>query len=171
MLRRLGLQLFGCFQIWHEGEVDGYAVLFRKLPLELTHRFHERLGFHISHGTSDLGDDYVVFAGLAEQEHSALYLIGDVRHDLHCLAQICAFALLGDDGVVDLAGGDIVRLRGAHAEKSLVVSEVEVGLRAVVGHIAFAVLIGVEGTRVYVYVWVEFLNGHSESACLKQFGQ
>ena len=39
--------------------------------------------------------------------HRRLDLVGDVRNDLHGLAQVVAAALLLDDGLVDLAGGEI----------------------------------------------------------------
>ena len=37
-----------------------------------------------------------------------LDLVGDVRNDLHRRAEVLAAPLLRDDGVVDLAGGEVV---------------------------------------------------------------
>jgi hypothetical protein len=42
-----------------------------------------------------------------------LDLVGDVRDHLHGLAEVVAAALLGDDGVVDLAGGEVVAASAA----------------------------------------------------------
>ena len=71
-----------------------------------------------------------------------LDLVGDVRNDLDGGAEIIAAAFLVDDVLVDAAGGDVVGLGRRAAGKALVVAEIEVGLRAVVGHEHFAVLVG-----------------------------
>ena len=47
-------------------------------------------------------------------------------------------------------------------------SQVEVGLKTVVRHVALAVLVGVQGARVDVDVGVEFLNSDLIAACLQQ---
>ena len=74
------------------------------------------------------------------QAHAALDLVGDVRDDLHGVAEVLAAALLGDHRRVDLAGGDVRRLAQVDVEEPLVVPDVEVGLGAVVGHEDLAVL-------------------------------
>ena len=58
-----------------------------------------------------------------------------------------------------------------HAEKSLVMPEVKVCLRPVFGDIALPVLVRIERTGVNVDVRVEFLDGYTESPCLKKLGQ
>jgi hypothetical protein len=65
-----------------------------------------------------------------------------VRNHLHGGAEIVAAPLLGDDVLVDAAGGDVVGLARRDAGEALVMAEVEVGLGAVVGHEDLAVLIG-----------------------------
>ena len=67
-------------------------------------------------------------------------LVGDVRDHLHRAAQVVAAALLADDRVVDLAGGEVVLLAHPRRQEALVVAEVEVGLGAVVGDEHLAVL-------------------------------
>ena len=56
-----------------------------------------------------------------------------------------------------------------NTREPLVVTEVEVGLKAVLRHVAFSVLIRVQRAWVDVDVWVEFLDGYLVSACLQQF--
>ena len=68
--------------------------------------------------------------------------VGDVRDHLHGGAEIVAAPLLGDDVLVDAAGGDVVLLVRRTAGEALVVAEVEIGLGAVVGDEDLAVLIG-----------------------------
>ena len=55
------------------------------------------------------------------------------------------------------------------AEETFVVTEVEVGLRAVFGDVAFPVLVGIERSGVDVDVGIEFLDGDSEAPGLQEF--
>ena len=61
--------------------------------------------------------------------------------------------------LVDSAGGNVVCLGSAHIGEAFVVPQVEVGLMAVFGNIAFAMFVGVESARIDVDVRVELLNG------------
>jgi hypothetical protein len=56
-----------------------------------------------------------------------------VRNDLHGLAQIVAAALLGDDGFVDTTGRPVIVAGELAMSEALIVTEVEVGLGAIVG--------------------------------------
>ena len=82
--------------------------------------------------------------------HGGLDLVGDVRNDLDGLAQIVAAALLGDDLLVDAAGGQIVVAGQPGVGEALVVAEVEIGFGAVVGDENLAVLEGRHGSRIDV---------------------
>ena len=150
--------------------MDADEVLLRHLPLELAYGLDERLALHVTHSAADLGDDHVVLSAAAEQQHAALDFVGDVGHYLHGLAEVRPLALLGDDGVVDFAGGDVVRLGGVDVQETLVVPEVQVGLGSVLGDIALTVLVRIERTGVDVDVRVELLDGYSQAASLKKLG-
>ena len=89
--------------------------------------------------------------------HGGLDLVGDVRNHLHGLAQIVAAALARDDLLVDAAGGQVVALRELGVGEALVVAQVEVGLRAVVGDEDFAVLERAHGAGVHVQIGIELL--------------
>ena len=69
----------------------------------------------------------------------------------------------------DAAGGKVDVACGFDAGETLVVSEVKAGFLSVVGDVTFAVLIGVERSRVEVDIGVELLDGNVETASLKQF--
>ena len=97
-----------------------------------------------------------------------LYLAGDVGDDLDRCAQIVAAPLLLDDGLIDLAGGDVVVARGVDAREPLIVAKVEIGLSAVVGDEHFAVLIRAHGPRIDVEIGVELAKAHAISARLQQ---
>ena len=62
-------------------------------------------------------------------------------------------------------------MRGRHSSEALIVAEIEVGLGAVLGDIALAMLIGVQRPRVDVDVGVEFLIGDRIAPGLQQSGQ
>ena len=159
VLCRLRLQLFCSLDERHVGEVNADAVL-SKLPAKLAHCLEEWKRLDVAHGSSNLSDNEVVFAGVTEELHIALDFVGDVRDNLHRLAQIVATALLVDNALVDASGGDIVGTRGVNVGEALVVSEVEVSLVSVGGYIAFAMFIGVKRSRVDVDVGVKLLNRH-----------
>ncbi len=55
--------------------------------------------------------------------------------------------------------------------KALIVAQIEVGFGSVFSNIAFTMLIRVEGAGIDVDVGVKFLNGHPQSARLKEFRQ
>ena len=105
------------------------------------------------------------------QAHAPLDLVGDVRDDLHGVAEVLAAALARDHLRVDLAGRDVRRLAEVDVEEALVVPDVEVGLGAVVGHEDLAVLERVHRARVDVQVGVELLHDHAQPACREQIAQ
>ena len=81
--------------------------------------------------------------------------VGDVRDHLHGGAEIVAAPLLGDDVLIDAAGGDVVHALRRAAGEALVVAEVEIGLGAVVGDEHLAVLIGRHRPRIDVEIGIE----------------
>src|SRR5262249_58019128 len=91
-------------------------------------------------GPADLDDRDLRLAGLGQRDDPRLDLVGDVGNDLDRVAEVIAAALLVEDALVDLPGGDVVRAAERQSGEPLVVAEVEVGLGAVVGDEHFAVL-------------------------------
>lgn len=94
-----------------------------------------------------------------------------MRNNLDGLSKICAFAFLIDDCEIDFSCSDIVCFGHVHAQESFVVSEVKVSLCAIIGHIALAMLVWIQCTRVNVNVRVKFLDGDSETSGLQKFSQ
>ena len=171
MLSRLGLKFPSSSKIRYQGQVYGTDAVFRKLPLELAYGLNKGLGLHISYSSTHLGNDYVVFSGLAEKKHSAFDFIRDMRYNLHCPAKVCTLSLLGNHGVIDFSCSHIVRLRGMDAQKALVMTEIKVGLSAILRYITFTVLVWIESSRVNVNIRIELLNSHPKSPGLKKFGE
>src|SRR5581483_5598767 len=107
----------------------------------------------MSHRAADLHQHEV--EPLVARGDELLDGVGDVRDHLHGAAQIVAAPLAGQNVLVDAPRGDVVALRRRHAGEALVVAEVEVGLRPVVGHEHLTVLVGAHGAGVDVEIGVE----------------
>ena len=133
---------------------------------DLARRLEERQRLDVADGAADLGDDDVrgVRPPVASGPHPRHDLVGDVRDDLDRVAEVLAAALLGDDVVVDLAGGDVGAADEVDVEEALVVPDVEVGLGPVVGHEHLAVLERVHRPGVDVDVGVELLHRDAQAA-------
>ncbi|MGY4294773.1 hypothetical protein ACVWXN_002868 [Bradyrhizobium sp. i1.4.4] len=91
-----------------------------------------------------------------------------MRNDLDGRAEIIAAPLLGDDVLVDAPGGDIVLLGRRPAGEALVVTEIEIGLRAVIGHEHFAVLIRRHRSGIEVEIGVELAEADLVAPGLQQ---
>jgi len=139
-------------------DVDGVAA--PQLLAELADRLEERQRLDVAHRAADLDDHHVVVLGDPAQR--LLDLVGDVGDHLHGLAEVVAAPLLVDHRGVDLAGGVVVPLGGQVVGEALVVAEVEVGFRAVVGDEDLAVLVGGHRPRIDVDVGIELHQGDRE---------
>ena len=89
-------------------------------------------------------------------------------NDLDGRAQIVAAALAREHIPVDLPGAEAVGPARRHAGEALVVAEVEIGLRPVVGHIDFAVLIRAHRARIDVEIGIELAQADGIAAGLQQ---
>ena len=166
VLGRLGLELARRGDVRHQGQVDEDRVVAADLLAELPDGLEERQRLDVADGAADLGDDDVVPRRGAPD--GVLDLVGDVGDDLHRGAEVLAAPLLVDDRLVDAAGGDVVLLRERPVDEALVVAQVEVGLRAVVGHEHLAVLERRHRAGIDVDVRVELLHRHAEAALDEQ---
>src|SRR5205814_1728025 len=79
----------------------------------------------------------------------------DMRHHLDGGAEIVAAAFLAEDVLVDAPGGDVVLAARRAAGEALVVTEVEVGLGAVVGDKHLAMLVGRHRAGIDIEIGIE----------------
>ncbi len=84
------------------------ALFAPELEAELADGLEEGQRLDVAHRAADLDDHHVVAVG--EPRHRFLDLVGDVRDDLHGLAEVVAAPLLVDHRLVDPAGGVVVLL-------------------------------------------------------------
>jgi len=91
-----------------------------------------------------------------------------VRNHLHRGAGVIAPPLLVDDGLVDASRGDVVGLAQGTVDESLIVAEIQIGLRPIVRHEHLAMLEGRHGPGIDVDVRVELEHRHREPALHEQ---
>ena len=91
-----------------------------------------------------------------------------MRDDLHRLTEVFAAALLVEHVPVHLAGREVGVFVQVLVDEALIVAEVEIGLRAVLGDVHLAMLIWAHGAGVYIDIGVELLRGDLQAACLEQ---
>ena len=83
-------------------------------PLQLSHRLNERRALNISHRSTEFNNAHIrtllriVDRNTRNAFNPVLDRVGEVRHDLHGLANVFPGALLLDYVLVDLAGCDVV---------------------------------------------------------------
>ena len=153
VLGGLGLHLAGGLDVRHQRDVDVHRVLRTELGPHLADRLQEGQRLDVTDRAADLDDGHVGLPG--RLAHSGADLVGDVGDDLDGRPEVLATPLLGDDGVVDPAGGEVVGPAHRGRGEALVVAEVEVGLGAVVGHEDLAVLVRRHRARIDVDVRVQ----------------
>ncbi len=139
-----------------------HRKLVAELGAHLADRFEERQRLDVAHRATDLDQADVGATGAVAD--AVLDLVGDVRDDLHGAAEVVAAALLVEHVAVDLAGGDVRQAAGLATQETLVVAEVEIGLRTVLGDEHFAVLERAHGARVDVDIRVELDHRHGQPA-------
>ena len=94
-----------------------------------------------------------------------------MRNNLNSLTKIFTLPFLVQNLPVNAARSHIRVFSKIFINKAFVMAKVQVSLGSVVGYIALSVLVRVQGSRVYVDVGIEFLNGDTQAACLQKFGQ
>src|SRR5258708_5146264 len=166
VLRGLGLEFAGGADPRHQRYVDKNRILPAQFTAHLADGFKKRKRLNVAHGAADLHDHDVHILG--HLLHSRFDFVGHVRNDLHRLAQVITTALFGDDLPVASSGSPVVVPPPPGLGEPLVVAEIEIGFRAVVGHKDFAVLKRRHGAWVNIEIGVELHQVDLESAALQQ---
>ena len=138
----------------------------RKLVAELADGLEKGQALDVADRAADL-DQHEIHA-LVAGEDELLDGVGDVRHHLHGAAQIVAAPLGREHVLIDAPGCDVVVAPGRDAGEALVVAQIEIGLRAVVGDEHLAVLVGAHRAGIDVEIGVELAQPHRIAPCLQQ---
>ena len=94
--------------------------------------------------------------------------VRDMRDDLNGFAEIFSFALIVEHRLIHLPTGQIVQASQLDVGESFVMAEVQVGFRAVIQHIHFAVLIRTHRAGIHVEIRIKFLQRDLEAAIFEQ---
>jgi hypothetical protein len=143
-----------------------HGALRSQFVAELSDGFQKRQALDVAHRAADFDQAEIQILGFVYD--GLTYGIGDVRNHLHRGAQIIAAPFLGDHLRIDPAGGGVVGPGGVHAGEAFVMAEVQVGLRAVIGHEHLAVLIRAHGTGIDIEIGVQLAQPHPVAAGLQQ---
>ena len=143
------------------------AVIAADVVAHLTRGLQERQRLNVTDGAADLGY-HDVDVGPCHRPDAFLDLVRDVRDHLDGVSQVVPAPLLRDDLRVDLTGGHVSGLAEIDVEKPFVVTDIEVGLGAVVGDEHFAVLERVHRARVDIEVGIQLLHGDPKTPGLQQ---
>src|SRR5690606_17841348 len=165
VLGRLGLGLAGGGAGGNQRQVHQHGALGAYFHTQLADRFEERLRLDIAHGSADFHQGHVGITGALD--HPTLDLVGDVRNDLDGGAQIITPALAAQHVFVDATGGKVIVLGHAGANEPLVVTQVQVGLGAVVGDEHLTVLERAHGARIDVDVRIQLEHGDLQAPRLQ----
>jgi len=146
-----------------------------QIGTHLASRLEEGLGLDVTDRAADLGDDDVrylaVRARLSLRAHDTLDLVSDVRDDLDGVSQVLPPPFLGDHAGVDLPGGGVGLAGEVDVKEALVVADVQVRLRSVLGDKDLPVLEGVHRAGVDVDIRVKLLHRHADTARAQQSSQ
>src|SRR5260221_2731223 len=138
---------------------------------KLADGFQEWQALDVAGGATDLGDNDIGLGAFGQFVNSILNLVGNVRNDLNGLTEVLAFPFIVENGLIDLAAGEIVESRELTVGETLVVTQIEIRFGSVVQHINFAVLVGAHRAGIDVKVGVEYLQHHRKAAVLEERAQ
>ena len=130
-LGRLGLQLLRSTQIRNQRYMDQNGIVMPHLMLELTDGLQERLALDVTYGTAYLDDGDTGFIICKVAVKAALDLIGDMGDDLYSTSAVITTTLLLQYGPVYLTGGNVGIFIQILINKTLIMSQIQIGLRAI----------------------------------------
>ena len=138
------------------------------LLAELADGLEEGKTLDIAHRAADLGDDHVDVRVTGDPCDALLDLIGDMGDHLHRTPEVVALALLADDVVVDGTRRHIGVAGEVLVDEALIVTQVEVGLRAVFGHEDLPVLERAHRPGIDIEIGIELLDDDFETTALQK---
>ena len=171
MLRGLGLVFAGCLEVRNQRNMDIEGIILSGFPTDLTDGVNEGLAFDIADGAADFSDDHICIRLFTYRINEAFDFIGDVRNRLHGRAEISALTFPGDDVGIDLAGGQVGEFVQILVDKALVMAEIKIGLRAILGDIDFTMLVRAHSAGIYIDVGVQLLCRNLQSSRFQKTSQ
>ena len=171
VLRGFRFMLAAAMEIGHQRDVDKKRVAASLLQPHLADRLQKGLALDVAGGAADLRDDHVGAGLFSHGVDEILDGVGDVGDHLHGLAQILPATLGVQHVPVDLAGGEVGELVQILVDEALIVAEIQVGLRPVLGDVDLAVLVGAHGAGVHIDIGIQLLRRHLQPPRLQKPAQ
>ena len=132
----------------------------------LTYGLNERLPLDITDRSADFRDHHVCPGLFAHAINETLDLVSDVRNCLNGGSQVSALPLFMNDVGVDFSGGEVGVPVQVLVDEPLVMPQIQIGFRAVLCDVDFAVLIGAHRTGIHVDVRVQLLRRYFQPSGL-----
>src|SRR5437016_6030276 len=168
MLRWLGLQLARRGNEWDERSMNEHSILAPFFVAHLTNRFEKWQRFDVADRAANLDNQHVCFAVNCHRPNRFLNFVGDVRNDLNRFTEIIAAALFVDYREIYSPCSPVVSLRQMRVREALVMAQIEIGLRPIVGNEDFAMLKRRHRSRIDVDIRIQFHQRYSQTAGFEQ---
>ena len=170
-LGRLCFHFPGRLQIRDQRHMDQRRVVLSYFVLKLPDRLQKGLAFYISYCSSYLNNGDSLFIRRFCPVKPAFDLICNMRDHLNSSSPKISVALFLKNGPVNFSGCHIGIFVQAFINKTFIMSQIQVCLRSVVCYEDLAVLYGIHGPRVNVYIGIKFLHGHLIASGLQKSSQ
>ena len=149
---------------WNQRNVHEKRILAPKFLPHLPDRFHEGQRFNVADSAANFDDCDINF--LRDFFHRGFNFVSHMRNHLDGFAQIIPAPFFGNNLLVNTAGRPVVVARESGVGEALVMPEVEVRFRAVVGNENLPVLKRRHRARIDVQIRVELHQINFEPAAL-----
>ena len=151
--------------------MDHDGILTSNFSLKLSDGLQEGLALNISNRTTDLDNGYGIFILRPGGVESGLDLIGDVGNHLYGASAVIPVPLFVQDGPVYFSRSHIGIAIQTFVDKPLIMSQIQVCLRAVIRDEHLAMLNGIHGTGIHIDIGIKLLHGHMIPSGLEQSAQ
>ena len=164
VLSRFCFHFFCCTEVRNQRTVDVHDFFAAQVGFHLANRFQEWQGLDIPYCSADFSDDNIRFRRFRCPQKAIFDFIGDVWDDLDRSAKIIAAALFLNNRRIDFPRCHIRIFVQVDVDETLVMAQVQIRFRAVIGYENFSVLVRAHRARVNVDVWIEFLDCDVQSS-------
>ena len=138
----------------------------RQIIAQLADGFKKRQAFNVANGAADFHKHEII--AVIALKNETLDGIGDMGNDLNSAAEIIAATLFRDDVLIDAASGDIVGFAGRASRKTLIMAEIQIGFRAVIGHKNLTMLVRTHRARINIEIRIKLPQPDCVTTSLKK---
>ena len=137
---------------------------------KLADSLKERLAFDVADSAAYFNEHHIGRAVVVEGD-AALNLVGDVRDYLHRFAAVNPVSLILKHGIENATGGTNAVNAQVFINEALIVTQIKIGLRTVIGDKNLAVLNGIHCAGVDIKIRVELHGFYFQSSGFEQSAQ